>query len=446
VSLLPLFPTFLSLREYISSKLSCLLLSVFTAYFLTTVFKPDFSDVMAATLVLIGLFCLKGSLKSLKKSPLGQLEQYLLVAFVVYAIVTIVSFSYWPSTRHGHMRLEDDIKFLFFIPLYMVLRQYQLRTRAILTVFIIFALLLGVVPIVQYIGISQYNEYWFKFDDAFRDHWRPSGSVNPMRYGVIALVLAGWLLNAKLVFKDKTWSLRFALLLGFVLALVGCFLTQTRGVWLAIPVLILAYLFYVFRMGRDRYIWVILLTSIVFLVSLSQSNLVQKRLDITLSNLQQYQEGNGNSSLGARLDMYKFSLKLFTDNPIFGHGLGVFKTKAQEARIDGQLAGMSTELGKRRTPHNEFFQALVERGVIGLVVTIMLLIAPGVIFYKALKSRSRKSVYYGLNGIVLLIIFFVAGQTGTLFNHNVFTHFYIIMVLLFASQIRAEELKRHKKA
>jgi hypothetical protein len=44
----------------------------------------------------------------------------------------------------------------------------------------------------------------------------------------------------------------------------------------------------------------------------------------------------------------------------------------------------------------------------------------------------------------MLTVFFVSGQTGTLFNHNLFTNFYIIMVLLFVSQIRVLEDKEEK--
>jgi hypothetical protein len=69
---------------------------------------------------------------------------------------------------------------------------------------------------------------------------------------------------------------------------------------------------------------------------------------------------------------------------------------------------------------------------------------PGFIFYRPVKSRSDDITFYGLCGLSMLTVFFVAGQTGTLFNHNLFTNLYIIMVLLFVSQIRVLEDKEEK--
>jgi O-antigen ligase len=143
--------------------------------------------------------------------------------------------------------------------------------------------------------------------------------------------------------------------------------------------------------------------------------------------------------------MYKASLILTEERPVFGHGLGVFREKSKELKDSGALGkNIRAQVGIRKTPHNEFFQALVERGLIGLIATVLLFAVPGFIFYRAVKSRSDNITFYGLCGLSMLTVFFVAGQTGTLFNHNLFTNFYIIMVLLFVSQIRVLEDKEEK--
>ncbi len=426
-----------SVRQKIVPYWPIFLLFVFSAYLLSCVMRPPLADVMAGILLLVGLFGLRGSLRYLEQNPLARYEKYLLITLALYALVTVISFIYWPATRESHMRLEDDLKFLMFIPLYLVLRQYHFNVSALLVVFMVFAFLLGVVSILIYVQGCCASAYWPNIHPFFDMHvWnRPSGSVNPMRYGVIALITAGVLVNAKLIFKGKRWSLKMALLVGFVLALVACFLTQTRGVWLSVPVLCLAYMLYLFKSGQAKYMWTLLLVSVVLMVGLSQSNFIEKRINTTVHNLERYAQGDGQSSLGVRLDMYKFSFSLFTQNPIFGHGLGVYKAKAKAALDNGELEGVSVHVAKRRTPHNEFFLALIERGLIGLLAVLALFLVPGYIFYRALKSKDEAVVFYGLNGLVLLLVFFVAGQTGTLFNHNVFTHFYILLVLMFVSQI-----------
>ena len=167
------------------------------------------------------------------------------------------------------------------------------------------------------------------------------------------------------------------------------------------------------------------------------TGLVRDRIDTTVYNIERYKQGDSDSSVGARLDMYEFSWGLFLQAPLFGHGLGAFKEKAIEAREGGLLDDKSRVIGIVNTPHNEFFLAAVERGLVGLFVLLLLFAVPGYIFSRAAFSYDYVVAYYGVSGIGLLVVFFVAGQTGTLFHHNVFTHFYILMMFLFVSQIRA---------
>lgn len=427
----------LSSSSFFRQSMPNILLFVVAVYLLSAVLIPPLADAMAIVLLLIGLVGLRAGVQYLRVSPLLGVEKFLLFIFFGYSLVSIASFLYWPYTKDSHMRLEDDLKFMLFIPLYLVLRLYCFNWNVLLYVFAIFAILLGVSSVLIYLEgccSPPYLPNIHPYFDIFS--WnRPSGSVNPMRYAAVALIVMAFLVNAKLVIRGKGVPLNAALMLAIVLALVACILTNTRGVWLAIPVLLVAYLYFLYKQGQFKYVWLVLAVAGLLSVAILQSSFVQKRINTTLHNFELYGQGYVDTSLGARLDMYKFSLTLISQNPLWGHGLGGFKAKAQEARKRGEIEGAARELGVRRTPHNEFLQVLIERGVLGLFVVLGLFFIPAVIFYRALKSKDEGVLFYGLNGMVVLLVFFVAGQTGTLFNHNVFTHFYIILILLFASQI-----------
>jgi len=47
--------------------------------------------------------------------------------------------------------------------------------------------------------------------------------------------------------------------------------------------------------------------------------------------------------------------------------------------------------------------------------------------------------FYAISGLSLLIVYAVVGQSVALFQHDVFNHFFTLMVLLFASQVRVIE-------
>ena len=408
---------------------------MFSFYLVLSVYSLHSSEVFAGILLLAGIFGLKGVKSKLQSRPLSLREKGLLFSFALYTLVSVASFLYWPATRDAHMRVEDDLKFLMFIPLYLLFREYRFNQHHLVVLLIVFAVSMGIVSLGQFLNIGVIGEI-------YGQSTRPAADVNPMRYAVVALLVSCFCLSYWFAFRAKPILIRLILLFAILLGLIACVLTQTRGVWISIPILILLYTAYSFRHLGLRYVVMLLSVCSLLLFMSAQTPFVQERLKLTIDSLDRFQAGSGLTSLGVRLDMYKASIILAKEKPVFGHGLGVFKEKSRELRESGVLGDeVHEQVGKRRTPHNEFFQAVVERGVVGVAVTMLLFFVPGVIFFRAVRSKTEDGSYYGLCGLSLLIVFFVAGQTGTLFNHNLFTNFYIIMVMLFVSQIKWGERK-----
>jgi O-antigen ligase len=417
-----------------------LTISVSIALFLWTVaIVPDISNIFVIFLLLCGFVSIKGNISYLATLPLSTLEKVFLYVFGVYTLISLVSFFYWPATSGGQMRLEDDLKFLLLLPLYFLLRRFHLDLKVMRPIFVILCLLLGSIAILQYILLVYFNvNYTYR-------GIRVSGGVHPMRYAVFVLIAVGFVINTLLVQKSIETKTKIIISLSAILGVVACILTQTRGVWLAIPVLIFMYLAFLYNKGRKRMVFQSLAGVLLAMTLAYQLDFVQKRISSTIQNVELYKNGNGSSSVGARFDMYSFSLDQISQKPIWGHGLNAFEEISKEYRANGGFEkSVSEELGVRRTPHNEFIQALIERGLIGLFITILLFAIPAYIFFMAAISKSEEKTYLGLSGLSMLLVFFVAGQSGTIFNHNIFTHYYIIMVFLFVSQIRVREVKKEQ--
>jgi O-antigen ligase len=413
---------------------SWLLYSLLSGFMLSVAILPSVSDIFIALLLLtsIALLCFArfGGGFRMEVS-----EKVIVLIFVVYALISLISFFGWPISRGAQMRLEDDLKFLFFLPLYFVFRRVDFDIRLIKGLFVFLCLLLALVAVFQYILLVF-------FDLNYTLHGiRVSGGVHPMRYAVFVLISVTFTVNIFILKKIRRGRLVLLVML-VILGLVACVLTQTRGVWLSIPFLVVLYSWCLLKKGRVKGVALFWLGAFLSIVLISKVGFVQDRVEMTHKNIQLYQKGNGHTSLGARLDMYKFSIGLIAENPVWGHGLNSFERKSKEYREQGLFGeSVSNELGVRRTPHNEFVQAFIEKGVVGLLLTIFLFSLPGYVFYRAVKSKSGDSIFYGLCGLSMLLVFFVSGQTGTVFNHNVFTHFYIVMVLFFVSQVRVLEDK-----
>ncbi|GAA6133759.1 hypothetical protein NBRC116188_05480 [Oceaniserpentilla sp. 4NH20-0058] len=401
-----------------------ILLMLLGVYFLGAVLNPSIADAAFLVMFVLGVSTIGINRKN---THIYQSEWLLLVLFASYGVISILSFLIVESGEAARHRLEDDGKFLLLIPLYFLLRRHQIRSS-----YIVYALAV----IVCILGLSSMAQM-YSVHPEFKATTRPSALVNPMRYAAFSLILSISVI-AYLFFKKSSLFERLASSLAFVLGLVACVLTQTRGVWLSLPILLALALWFYFKHSHKIASVTLLLFGLLLLLSASQFDVVKQRINVTSANLERYLGGDSQSSLGTRLDMYKVCGSLFSDSPFYGNGLNAYMTKTHELWKSGELNGMSNELSFRRTPHNEFLMAAVEKGVIGIIFAIAMFAVPFAIFYRAFWHGNQNARWYGACGLTMVIVLFVAAQTGTIFNHNVFTHFYIIWVFLFVSQIRQE--------
>jgi O-antigen ligase len=414
---------------------------IFCGYAMYLIFALTVSPlgkISAGLLLIMGLassYRLKHNLYSL-----SLIEKWLLVSFAMFSLVSIISFFYWPQTRGSRIHLEDYITFLMLLPLYLLLRQISFKVYWLVRIFVIVAIVLGVISISQYIAMKYFG---LRILTTGELAWlRPGGDVNPMRYAAISLIIMTFSLNAILVLKKKTVGLKILLVLSIIFALIACLLTQVRGSWIAIPVLLFYYVIYLYRNGSPKFLITTLLISGVIIGGASQNQSLKNRVLLIANDLQEYSHGNSESSIGSRLDMFKAAGVLIKQNPIFGHGLNSYSPLATKIRND--TPGMSRDVGVWANPHNEILQVLVEKGIIGLLTLLLLFLVPGWLFFKALNKTvnsnfAEHNKFYAICGITLLIVYAVAGQSVALFEHDVFNHFYALMVLLFASQIRVIE-------
>ena len=413
------------------------LFSLYIVYMVCALTLPFAGKGAAGMLLLagwVGLFWFKGGYYELVRA-----EKYLLGSFLLFSLVSIVSFFYWPHSRLSQMHLEDYGVFMLLMPLYMLLRQFRFNFSLVLVSLALIAVVLGCVSISQYVAMRYFNVQILTSDNLYSKMWgRPSGGVNPMRYGAIGLVLSVISVSGLLLVRNKALWLKVLLCISSVLGLVACYLAGSRSSFAAIPVLMFMYAVYLYKAGHPRFLVGLLLISVPLIVGLSQND----RVKVTLNNFDRYQQGDTVSSLGARLDMFKAAVILIEKKPIWGYGLGGYLEGGKEVRK--MYPNIDQHVGTWSNPHNEVLLVMVEKGIIGLITLLLLFVAPSYLFLRVLRGAGdslagQKIKFYAVSGLSLLLVYAVAGQSVALFQHDVFNHFFCLMVLLFASQIRAIE-------
>jgi O-antigen ligase len=183
------------------------------------------------------------------------------------------------------------------------------------------------------------------------------------------------------VFKDHIFT-------GFLLAFVSyCYaliaLSRKKWSWLFAILFFLSVFNVLFiNIGRSGYV---VLCSLILLLSWQQWHgkglfiasltLVflllnflilpvnfKERVSLVQSEIQQYDKGNKETSIGLRLSFYKTSLQLLHYHPWLGTGTGSFAQAYLSATRDKQLP--------TRNPHNEYLNIGVQFGLLGLIVLL----------------------------------------------------------------------------
>ncbi len=230
-------------------------------------------------------------------------------------------------------------------------------------------------------------------------------------------------------FEAKEKSMRWLYALFFVVTVFFLFSMDGRSGYFIFFALF-AWLLWSYRGLRGLLIAavasvLILATAYVF------SPAFNTRLQESVHDMQVYQTGEKNTSLGLRAEFTKHSVALIKKHPWFGTGTGSFTEEYASLDIP--------EFLKTHNPHNQYMHILVQWGVAGLALLLWLFLVQWKDSY--LLSRQMRHIAQG----TLLAI-----ALGSLANSWLLDttegHFYIyFMALAFASQLKAKPVIDVKK-
>ena len=360
--------------------------------------------------------------------PLTENEKTGLMIVLIFCLISI--FTYWINGMPG----RGDIyvqgrhgKFLLAIPLYFLFRGYFIPNKVIWILSVLVAMELSVIALVD-LGTG-----------VFEWPGRASGNTHPIYFGVESLMMLVLILAFRDDWGQKKWP-RFLARAGLLAAFAALIMTGSRSVWLALPAVGLLYLFT--RSHQFRTAYVLKVTALVFLasVALLQLPFIKDRWDEAVDEFQSYQSSESaddparTTSLGARLEMWRAANQMIIDNPLLGVGTGGFQTTAKAYYEAG---GWSHDLATRNGPHNQYLNAWASRGIGGLVVSILLLLAPFLYCLRVRKESQFDDVrQLALACMMIAVIFAVTGLSEDVLEKKPLIILYVTSMTLLLGQIR----------
>lgn len=342
-----------------------------------------------------------------------------------------------------------DLLYLFnFLPLLVALPyRWQLESEArhdglvVLATLALagagLALLVGMLQVFV-LGVPRAGLYW----------------LNPIQFADTAMLL-GFLSVAGAWLRGTTY--RWIYLAGPMFGIAATLLAGTRGAMLAVPLLALLAIVFAVAAARQKKRALLIsgviaaaTTAVVALpllyMALTPGSGLERPITRALSTFQGLDDIEGqvksDLSIRIRIEFLIGGAKAFVEAPLLGYGWA--------GMVDAVVPKVAEDLQKTATRfghlHNDFMNAAVSAGVVGILSYIALLLAP----LLAVLGTSRDSQFVGrlYMSLALSLSYLVFGLTNVMFGYEFHTTLYgfLLMPILAVGRDPTPDVESHRSS
>ncbi|MDD9155996.1 O-antigen ligase family protein [Aliivibrio sp. S4TY2] len=249
---------------------------------------------------------------------------------------------------------------------------------------------------------------------------RPSWGINPIPYTTFTasvVIMCLWF-----SFHEHRKKNQILLCIASLIGASAILISQTRGTLLA---LILAFIYLIiFSSIKKDLIFKLLIPIIIigFTFGYFNNNKIEQRYLQTKHEYTQIMNGNLNTSIGYRLQMWQAGYELSKSPTFLGLGSNHIEKK-QELYEEGKISLGSV---KWTHYHNQYITTFIKNGIIGFLLLLSLISIPIIYHKKLVNSRNADSHI----GILALIVFLTASLTDIPFSQPVTLAFYGILMMI----------------
>lgn len=338
-----------------------------------------------------------------RSAPLDRSDKVMIAVMCIYFTINIVL-----NLIHHAPAAEYDApsRFLLVVPAMLLLHAFPPRPQALWA-----GAVIGALGAAQ-LGFSQLQA---------SDMARVGGSTNPIQFGNISLWLATLSICGLAWAGRQRHAIAWQILLacGVLGGLLASLSSGSRGSWIALPCCLLFGVWLTWRQGQRWRAIKGALASVAVLSTLwfFPESGIQARAQLAVQEAGNYVlRTDAESSVGARLQMWRIGLDMAPAHLLVGWGKqGLIDYKEQLVR-----QGLASPFVAGHTHlHNEYLDALVKRGIPGLLAVLLLYLAPFLLFLQRFRRTACGDVrVYAVAGMMLTISYSVFGLTQAFLTHN----------------------------
>lgn len=394
-----------------------------TFFFLSIFIVKGGYNIAPALLILLGLGYGIYALTKKTRFNLSSTDKLLIYSYLFYFFIFVLSLVF----NDGKIReLDYPSRVLLFIPVLLLLFKYPIKT-CVLSYSIPFG---GIIVVCM----ALYDKFILNLNPEQNPRiMHIQGGDISMSLGIFSLIIALY------AHKKKDVKLTTLSVIGGLCGIVGSLLSTARGGWVAFPVLLIVIL-YIYRHSLSKrffltFFGIMVATSIG--ISQMPNNRIMERIDVAQKDIQLYLDNHdGNTSLGARFEMWKSALEMAKEKPLFGWGIqGATEKRKQET--EEKIA--TGNIGQFTHAHNQYLDDLSKRGIIGLLALLAVLFIPLRAFMKKLNTTNDEVKLIATLGVAHILSVMIYGLSQGFLVHNSGTIFYFFLTIVFYTAIRTRQ-------
>jgi O-antigen ligase len=320
------------------------------------------------------------------------LRDPLLASFALYFLVHVIWFIGSDDIELAKKSIHDA-GFLLFAPLFATFIDSRYVNR------ITYAFVVGMF-VSSIVSFGLFFEIIPAMTHNVSQGWGgdPSPLYHHTHYGYMLAITSVLLMNALMHAQDKNTNKLLLIVLFFIITL-NIFIIEGRSGFVLFAILLLMMMFFVFKRKAIKPLVIAMtIIGITSILAYSYIGVFKNRVDLTVTSFKSLEsDKNYNTSIGARVGMAVYSLEVISDNVVLGNGTGDYVDEVRKI-VEKENRGLSSYILQLQHPHNEFITALIQFGIIGLLVFINIL-------YQMFRySHGEKGVMLKL--IAISIIFY----------------------------------------
>ena len=403
--------------------LATLINFVVTLFFLSIFIVKGGYNIAPALLTLLGLGYGIYALMKNTRFNLSRTDKWLIYSYLFYFFVFVLSLTF----NGGKIReLDHPSRVLLFIPVLLLLLKHPIKA----------CVLSYSIPLGGIISacVALYDKFILNLnpDQNPRIMHIQGGDIS-MSLGIFSLIIALY------AYQKREVKLTVLSVIGGLCGIVGSLLSTARGGWVALPILLIVIL-WIYRHSLSKRFFLTFFGIIAIAsVGISQmpNNRIMERIDVAQKDIQLYLDNNdGNTSLGARFEMWKSALEMVKEKPLFGWGIQGATEKRKQETKEKIVTG---NIGQFTHAHNQYLDDLSKRGIVGLLALLAVLFIPLRTFMKNLKTANNEIKLIATLGVAHILSVMIYGLSQGFLVHNSGTIFYFFLTIVFYTAIRTRQ-------